>query len=224
MKEELVIPEDRPLTIRRILDILNSGPKLSILKVLLDHGELSAKEIADKVKIKLPTVLSHLSDLVKAGLVKVDVSESKGRRTKKYSLMAKKLVLNINLDLLTHLEEHIEEEKFRELEYLAIQYINIKRKEKELPLTISVRDVAKTLGLDLNTAVEVTDFINTYTDRIIDYLCGEALELIKSKGKVKGIKELASLMKVHQYWAALITQALNNRGLIRISDNGIIAS
>jgi len=221
-EDKLVIPEDRPLAIRRVLDILNSGPKLSILRILLDHGEVTAKEIADKLKIKLPTVLSHLSDLIKAGLVKVRILDVKGRKVKKYSLVSKKFILNIDLSILLHLEEYEAEEKLKEIEYLAIQYINLKRKKEGLPLTISARDVAKELGIDINTAIEVTDFINTYTDKIINYLSSEALELIKSRGKISGLRELASLMNVHHYWIALIIQDLNNKGFIKVLNDGTI--
>lgn len=221
-EDKLVIPEDRPLAIRRVLDILNSGPKLSILRILLDHGEVTAKEIADKLKIKLPTVLSHLSDLIKAGLVKVRILDVKGRKVKKYSLVSKKFILNIDLSILLHLEEYEAEEKLKEIEYLAIQYINLKRKKEGLPLTISARDVAKELGIDINTAIEVTDFINTYTDKIINYLSSEALELIKSRGKISGLRELASLMNVHHYWMALIIQDLNNKGFIKVLNDGTI--
>ncbi len=221
-EDKLVIPEDRPLAIRRVLDILNSGPKLSILRILLDHGEVTAKEIADKLKIKLPTVLSHLSDLIKAGLVKVRILDVKGRKVKKYSLVSKKFILNIDLSILLHLEEYEAEEKLKEIEYLAIQYINLKRKKEGLPLTISARDVAKELGIDINTAIEVTDFINTYTDKIINYLSSEALELIKSRGKISGLRELASLMNVHHHWMALIIQDLNNKGFIKVLNDGTI--
>ena len=107
MKEDkLVISEERPLAIRRILDILNSGPKLSILKVLLEEGEVTAKDIADRIKIKLPTVLSHLSDLVKAGLVRVNIASTGSKQVKKYSLVSRKIVLNIDLELLLHLEKY----------------------------------------------------------------------------------------------------------------------
>ncbi len=220
--DKLVIPEDRPLAARRVLDILNSGPKLSILKVLLDQGEASAKDIASKVKTKLSTVLSHLSDLVKAGLVKVNVQDLRGKQVKKYSLVSSKLTINIDFRLFLHLEEYAAEEKLKELEYLALKYISVKREKETLPLTISVRDVAKVLNVDINTAIEVTDFINTHTDRIIDYLCSDALDIIKNRGKVKNLREFASLLNVHQYWAALILQSLSSKGFIRIMDDGSI--
>ncbi len=222
--EKLVIPYDRPLAARRIIDALNSGPKLNILKILLEEKEngATAGEIANRLKIKLPTALSHLNDLVKSGLVIVK-NVKEGRKTlKKYFLAAKTIALEINLEFFLRLDEKSVEEELKEIEVLAIEYINRKRESSILPLAISVKNVAETLGVDTNTAIKIVDYINTYTDKIIEYLVGEALEVMKKKKKISNVRELAKTLRVHDYWAALIVQKMVSKGYAYIESSGEI--
>ncbi len=219
MVEELVVSEERPLLARRILEILTCGPKLQILKVLLEKGEVSAKDLSAAVGTKLSTVLSHLHDLVRAGLVEVRIVKSNGRTIKKYRLRARKLTLVINLNLFLHLEERLHDEELKELEDLAYRYIELKRASDGLPLAISVRDVANTLGTDLNTAIEVTDFINTHTERVVEYLSRYVVEVLRSKGTAS-LRDLAKELNVHYYWIVLVVQSLVSKGIVSVDERG----
>ncbi len=134
--EAIVIPEDRQLIVRRIINVLNSGPKLEILKILSEGKPLTASKLAEKLKVKISTVLSHLEDLVNAGLVKVETESIGGRIIKKYSLISNKIVLTVNIHALTRIEEVGVEEYEREMENLTLQYLKAKRKKRR----ISVND------------------------------------------------------------------------------------
>ena len=218
--EALVIPEDRQLIVRRIINVLNSGPKLEILKILSEGKPLTASELAEKLKVKISTVLSHLEDLVNAGLVKVETESTGGRVTKKYSLISNKIVLTINIHALTRIEEVGVEEYEREMENLALQYLKAKREKRkgEFPLTIRVRDVAKTLGVSIDEAVKVVDYINTHPEVIIDNISYELLEIIR-KSKTATVRELADKLKVHPYWVVMAAKKLTSQGLVVFEEN-----
>ncbi len=212
----LKIPANRPLVLKRLIEILNSGPKTLILSILLDKGSMTAKELSRELGVKLSTILAHLSDLVKTGLVTVEYDG----RQKKYKITSNKLILEIDLNLYLHLSERIEEERLKEVEELAIKYIEVKRKSDGLPLAITVKDVSSTLGIDRNTAIEVVDYINTYTDNIIETLAYEAVREFKNKRLT--IKELSKKMNIHYYWATLIVQLLKSKGIAEVDDEGRI--
>ncbi|RLG74461.1 MAG: hypothetical protein DRO23_06680 [Thermoprotei archaeon] len=218
-EEITVIPEDRQLVVRRIIDVLNSGPKLEILKILSEGKPLTASELSEKLKVKISTVLSHLDDLINTGLVKVETSSVGGRAIKKYSLVSNRIVLTINIRTLTHIEEIGVEEYEKELEHLTLQYIKAKRERKgELPLAIKVRDVAKTLNISIEKAIGIVDYINTHPEVIVDNISYDLLKVLR-ENKVATIRELADRLKVHPYWVVMAAKKLTSQGLVVFEEN-----
>ena len=218
--EAIVIPEDRQLVVRRIISVLNSGPKLEILKILSEGKPLTASELAEKLKVKISTVLSHLEDLVNAGLVKVETESIGGRVIKKYNLISNKIVLTVNIHALTHIEEVGVEEYEKEMENLVLRYLKAKREKRkgEFPLTIKVRDVAKTLGISIDEAIRVVDYINTHPEVIIGSISYELLEIIR-RNKKATVRELADKLKVHPYWVVMAAKKLTSQGLVVFEEN-----
>lgn len=90
---------------KQLINVLNSGPKLKILKILSEEKPLTTSELAEKLKVKISTTLSHLKDLVDAGLIKVRMENIGGRIVKKYSLISNKIVLTVNVHVLTRIKE-----------------------------------------------------------------------------------------------------------------------
>ena len=218
MKNELRIPIDRPLAGFRLIQALNSGPKLAIIKILLKHRDgLPAKEISKMLGVKLPTTLEHLSDLIRTGLVHIEFN---GRR-KNYVLTSKRIVLELDLEQLIMLDEKRKDAELRELEALAYRYFEEKTQREKLPMTITVKDVANTLGLDTNTAIEVVDYINTYTDRFVLFIEKKILDALEEENGLT-IEELSKKLNIHKYWVILGIQSLKSKSLIRIIDNKII--
>lgn len=219
MSSEIVVPWDRPLAARRIIEVLNSGPKLAIIRALLRRNGATAKELSQELGVKIPTVLSHLSDLARAGLVVVDTGEEGGRHAKVYRLAARKVVVEVDLEQFVELRERIDREELREIEALALRYVDEKRRHSILPLAVTVRDVVKTIGIDAGTAIQVVDYINTYTRSIIEHLASEALKALGSRGAMS-VRDLAKSLRVHEYWAALVAQELVARGCVVAGEDG----
>ncbi len=222
--DELVIPSKRPLLAKRVLDVLTSGPKLSIMKLLLEKGSLSAKEIANELNLKLSTVLNHLNDLVKAGLVHISIEKQDSRTIKKYHLISKKIRIELDLETFLHLEKYAREEELKEFEDLVYRYIELKCSQSKLPLSITVKDVVSVLGIDMNTAIGVVDFINSYTDRVIEYIANKVFEYLK-KNRESSIDTISRDLRIHEYWIALAIQNLVSRGLVRLDEkNHVVLS
>ncbi len=218
MNETLRIPGERPLTAKRLMETLTSTPKLAILKILYREGAKTAGELSEKLGLKLPTILSHLNDLVRTGIV---VLEHNGRR-KRYVLAAEKIMLEIDLRTYLELDEKLREEELREIEYLAYRYVEAKRRGKGLPLTITVKDVADTLGVDKNTAIAIVDYINTYTDDFIELLVKETLEVIRKYSEGLTLRELSEKLNIHYYWVALIVQKLVSKSYVKVEGEKVI--
>ncbi len=217
MKEELRIPRDRPLAGFRLIQALNSGPKLAIIKILLKYKEgLPAKEISRMLGVKLPTTLEHLSDLIKTGLVHVEFN---GRR-KNYVLTSRKIVLEIDLEQLVMLDEKRKDAELKELEALAYRYLEEKTKKDKLPMTITVKDVVNTLGIDTNTAIEIVDFINTFTDKFVLLIERKILDILRSEDGLT-IDDLAKKLNMHKYWVIIGVQSLKSKSLVKIVNNKV---
>lgn len=81
-----------------------------------------------------------------------------------------------------------------------MQYLKAKREKKkgEFPLTIKVRNVAKTLRISVDEAIRVVDYINTHPEVVVDNISYNLLEVLHIN-KVATIRELADELKVHPY-------------------------
>ncbi len=213
--------------VRWLIDALCSGPKLQILKMLLAEGPLTASEISRRLGIKLSTTLNHLEGLLAAGLLKVEVS-GKNRIIKKYAVTASQVEAVIDLKALLLPPPCVPAAApapqaagvDAELEALALEYINAKRRSKRAKLQIrpKVRDIASTLGVDIDTAIEVARYINTHQRRLAKMLTGDILKALQERGGRASVKELADSLKVHPYWVVLCVNELSRENRARISE------
>jgi len=208
--------------VRWLINALCSGPKLQILKMLLADGPLTASEISRRLGIKLSTTLNHLEGLLAAGLLKVEVG-GRNRVIKKYAVTAPRIEAVIDLRALllpppcmttatstTHQAIEVDQE----LEALALEYINAKRRSKRAKLQIrpKVRDIASTLGVDVDTAIEVARYINTNQRRLAKVLHEDVLQTLRERGGKASIRELADVLRVHPYWIVLCVSELSSEG------------
>lgn len=218
--------------VRWLIDALCSGPKLQILKMLLTEGPLTASEISKRLGIKLSTTLNHLEGLLAAGLLKVEVS-GKNRIIKKYAVTAPQVEAVIDLKALLLPPPCVPTAAppapqaagvDAELEALALEYINAKRRSKRAKLQIrpKVRDIASTLGVDVDTAIEVARYINTHQRRLAKVLRDDVLKALQERGGKASVKELADALRVHPYWIVLCASELSNEGVAEIRE-GVIA-
>ncbi len=217
--DSIKIARDRPLAGYRLIQALNSGPKISILRALINYPEgLTAKEIARLLGVKLPTAMEHLSDLIKTGIVRV---KYEGRH-KKYVLLAKNIVVEVNLPLYVSLLEKKEEAELYELEVMAIEYLKTKISSGGLPMNITVKDVARTIGVDTATAISIVDFINTYPDRFIHAVEQIILEELRRSKGPKKIADISRSTKIHKYWVILAVQNLVSKSLAKLEGDQVI--
>ena len=209
--------------VRWLLNALCSGPKLQILRILLTEGPLTATEITRRLGVKLSTTLNHLEGLLASGLVEVEVSGG-NRIIKRYKVKSPIVEAVIDLrDLLSPQPctppervagEAVAEAVDPELEALALEYVNAKRRSRRAKLQIrpKVRDVAATLGVDLDTAIEVTRYLNTHQRRLAKVICGDVLKALQERGGRAAIKDVADALRVHPYWVVLCVNELSREG------------
>ena len=201
MGEEKTVVRDQ-LRVKRLLEVFCSGPKTQILKILLENECLTATDVSRRLGVKLSTTLSHLESLVSAGLVSIRVESIGGRSIKKYCIESKKMIIELDLEEIVA-PKPVEESKETlkpELEALILEYINIKRQRRsKIPVRFKVRDVARTLGIDIDTAIEIVNYMNTRQDRIAELLCNEILDEIK-KNNYTSIREASDKLLLHPYW------------------------
>jgi len=207
---------------RKVIEALCSGPKLQIIKLLLENRDgLRATELSKVLGIKLSTVLKHLEDLVSSGLVNVSL-EGTNRVVKRYLIRNDEVLVKINLRELVGIESCVEGEELvsSEVRELAMEYVRIKRGRRrgKLPLRPKVRDVANVLGLSIDKAIEVVNYINTHQHEVTKLICEEVEKLLKSEGPLR-IKDLADKLKVHPYWVVTCVEGLRSLGKVVINDS-----
>jgi len=185
---------------------------------------MAAKELAEKIGVSLPTILGHLQDLSEVGLVIVDHVKLNGKVVKKYRVVSRKIVLNIDIKRIREVTREEEEKQVRSrIEELTLKYICLKRKRGKLPLTVKVRDVMRTLGVDLDTAIMIVEFFNTNHSLIVDYLSNEILNYVEEKGEAT-IREISDKLHLHPYWVVFATQNLSSKGLLVRTDNKVYST
>ncbi len=220
-REEQVVGD--PLKVRRLLEVFCSGPKTQILKILLENGWLTATDISRKLGIKLSTTLSHLETLVSTGLVSVRVDSIGNRIIKRYGISSRKLVIKLDLEEIVSPKqvEKLEEKERPELEALVLEYIRVKRSRKsKIPVRFKVRDVAKVLGVDVETAIDIVNYVNTRQHRIADLLCNEILDEIR-ENNYTSIREVADKLLLHPYWVVTCIQLRGKEKGVTVNDGKI---
>ncbi len=221
---------DDQVRVRWLINALCSGPKLQILKMLLTEGPLTASEISRRLGIKLSTTLNHLEGLLAAGLLKVEVS-GRNRIIKKYVVTAPQVEAVIDLKALLLPPPCVPAatpppqatEVDAELEALALEYVNAKRRGKRTKLQIrpKVRDIASTLSVDVDTAIEVARYINTHQRRLAKVLRHDIIKALQERGGKASVRELANSLRVHPYWVVLCVNELSNEGRAEIREGKI---
>lgn len=79
---------------RKLIQTLSNETSIKILQ-LLDSGNMSASDLAERLKLRLNTLHYHLDALLEAGLIRVDEIKwsQKGRKIKIYAKVEKMIVL-----------------------------------------------------------------------------------------------------------------------------------
>ncbi len=197
---------------RSIIGVLASSAKRRILSMLLEAGErgLTAKDIAVRLGVSLPTVLEHMDSLVESGLVEVKREGISVRGSKVYRIKYECVRVNVRLNDYVGVGDTLIEE-------LASRYIAEKRRTSILPSKPNVRDVVKTLGIDRETALMVVAKIASNHEWLVDQLALEALEVLRTSPA--SIRELAAKLRVDYALAALVASKLIEEGRA-VASNG----
>ncbi|MCD6196844.1 MAG: hypothetical protein J7J82_08675 [Staphylothermus sp.] len=80
-----------------------------------------------------------------------------------------------------------------------------------IPFIKSVSIIAIVLGIDTNIAIEVVDFINTYTEKFIRFIEKRILDTSGSSEEGYSIDELSKILRIHKYRLIFAIQSLKSK-------------
>lgn len=201
-----IIPKNRPVEIRMIINALSGDTRLRILKVLLQHPEgLTASEISSKINLTLPTTLTHLNQLISAGLIKWIYAKRGKRLLKLYKVTSKEIVLNVDLEILSN------SPSLEKLENLLWQLVQKYRQQGVLPPMPSIEDIEKLLKIEKNEAIALIDYFKVSEERIVEKLSTELEEKMRDKEEIS-LKDISEKLRVHDYWAIQVARKLEEKG------------
>jgi len=209
LDSETVIED--PTTALKLFEALSSRAKIRILKVIVEKKRVTAKEVAEELGLKLPTVLEHLRDLVEAGVLTVEESTRGGRRTKVYRLRSEKLVIKLDLVKLVEIEKNL-------LENLLEMYLKLRAYGYRIKLNPSIYEIRKILGVDEETAKSFLSYLRTRIDYVVEKLIGELLE--KNVNEIS-IAQIVDILGVDHSLAALVATKMIEKG-IAVAERGRI--
>ncbi len=184
------------------------------MRLLLESGRegLSPSELAEKMNLKIPTVMSHLETLEKIGVVRFELRKMpRGRPLKKYRVIDSVLTIDIDLEALVKIPS------WDELDNKMYEYISRKKETSRLPLRFSVEDIAETMNFSLKEAIILLDYLNMKTDQIVGFLVSEALEKFKGR-EIFEIEEISNELNIHEYWAAKVASRLASTGMFELKE------
>ncbi len=205
---------DDPLKARNLIGVLASSAKRRILSLLIECQDgLTAKEIADRLGVSIPTILEHIEDLLESDLIEKEHKAMGIRRGKKYKIK------HDCIKIFFRLEEYVVGGEGR-LEELATKYIVEKRRKGILSSKPQVRDVAHTLNVDKETALMVSAKIISNQDWLIEQLIPEALDILKREPA--SVRDLAKKLKIDYALAALIATRLIEEGKATAKNGKIV--
>ncbi len=198
------------------MNVLANENRLLIIKFITESKEgVSASEIAEKLNLKISTVMSHLEQMESVGLIRFDWKRiGRGRPLKKYKLVDNYVTIDLDLAALARIPNK------EELEEKIFTYISLKRKRDTLPVSLTVEDIIKTLNVDAKTALVLLDYLTEKKNEVAKMLASEVLEKFKNK-KVVEIEKIARELKVHEYWAAKTASYLESKGLYKVREGKI---
>lgn len=196
------VPYTRPVEAKMLINALGGSTRLKIMRLLLETPTgLSASEIAEKLGISLPTILTHLSILASSGLISW-VYVGRGRRyIRLYKVSEDKLVLNIDLRVFTTIPN------IEDLDKTLQDYIQLSRKMDVLKASPSLEDIRKLLNVSVNEAFILLDYFRLSEDKIVESLTQEALKILEKRDQIS-IDELCEIMRIHEYWAVQVARRL----------------
>jgi len=199
-----------------IIDCLADETRRNILKILVEkkRAGASASELADFLKLRIPTIMEHLDLLEEAGLVRFQYRQRNGRMLKVYELLDTVITLQMDLELLSFTPNRTR------LEEYAMEYFTVKRKEG-LRQRFSIDDVQATLKLDERTAIVVYDFVATKRGEFDRMIGMDILETLKKKQE-DSIPSLAGKMGINIDWIRSAVQYLSDKGYVLLSGKEII--
>lgn len=206
----MYITRSKILKLKKILDALTSDAKLKILRRLL-RSPASATDLAEEFGLTLPAIASHIKDLEDAGLIRaVERRRGRGRPAKMYTIIRKRITLDIDLEILLGLPDE------EELERLMEEYV--RRKVEEGVKKVNADDVRRTLDVNQVTARVIFDRLSSNPQPIIEGIAERIIGLLKEE---KTTAELSKELNTDRWWISKAVKLLSDRGIVKVKSGRV---
>jgi len=206
----LYITRSKILKLKKVLDALTSDAKLKILRRLL-RSPASATDLAEEFGLTLPAIASHIKDLEDAGLIRaVERRRGRGRPAKMYTIIRKRITLDIDLEILLGLPDE------EELERLMEEYV--RRKVEEGVKKVSADDIRRTLDVNQVTARVIFDRLSSNPQPIIEGIAERIIGLLKEE---KTTAELSKELNTDRWWISKAVKLLSDRGIVKVKSGRV---
>jgi len=206
----LYITRSKILKLKKVLDALTSDAKLKILRRLL-RSPASATDLAEEFGLTLPAIASHIKDLEDAGLIRaVERRRGRGRPAKMYTIIRKRITLDIDLEILLGLPDE------EELERLMEEYV--RRKVEEGVKKVNADDIRRTLDVNQVTARVIFDRLSSNPQPIIEGIAERIIGLLKEE---KTTAELSKELNTDRWWISKAVKLLSDRGIVKVKSGRV---
>ncbi len=201
----MYITRSKILRLKKVLDALTSEAKLKILRRLL-RSPASATDLAEEFGLTLPAIASHIKDLEDAGLIRaVERRRGRGRPAKMYTIIRKRITLDIDLEILLGLPDE------EELEQLIEEYV--RRKVEEGVKKVNADDIRRTLNVNQVTARVIFDRLSSNPQPIIERIADRIVGLLREE---KTTAELSKELNTDRWWISKAVKLLSDRGIVKV--------
>ena len=206
----MYITRSKILKLKKVLDALTSDAKLKILRRLL-RSPASATDLAEEFGLTLPAIASHIKDLEDAGLIRaVERRRGRGRPAKMYTIIRKRITLDIDLEILLGLPDE------EELERLTEEYV--RRKVEEGVKKVNADDIRRTLDVNQVTARVIFDRLSSNPQPIIEGIAERIMGLLKEE---KTTAELSKELNTDRWWISKAVKLLSDRGIVKVKSGRV---
>lgn len=206
----MYITRSKILKLKKVLDALTSDAKLKILRRLL-RSPASATDLAEEFGLTLPAIASHIKDLEDAGLIRaVERRRGRGRPAKMYTIIRKRITLDIDLEILLGLPDE------EELERLMEEYV--RRKVEEGVKKVNADDIRRTLDVNQVTARVIFDRLSSNPQPIIEGIAERIIGLLKEE---KTTAELSKELNTDRWWISKAVKLLSDRGIVKVKSGRV---
>ncbi len=206
----MYITRSKILRLKKVLDALTSDAKLKILRRLL-RSPASATDLAEEFGLTLPAIASHIRDLEDAGLIRaVERRRGRGRPAKMYTIIRKRITLDIDLEILLGLPDE------EELELLMEEYV--RRKVEEGVKKVNADDIRRTLDVNQVTARVIFDRLSSNPQPIIERIAERIMGLLKEE---KTTTELSKELNTDRWWISKAVKLLSDRGIVKVKSGRV---